>query len=230
MRAKHCLGKGRLSHSASVLGQDHQQHVAIPRLRPFAPSHHDVAAVTSGLFVAKCRRVHAVPSASTSPGSSASGEQAQAIAVTIETVRVWDAMVYFHALADLVRRIQQHAPTWDSLNMSTLRDFAPLWCVNLVSLEANDKDKQHGVDSVVMYDDVVQALATATTDFVDFRNRPQEIKKLTNMLIALVAKGTNLFLDEVAAKKGEAFAEMTLHICVMLALQLLRCNVLTGGG
>ena len=88
-------------------------------LRPFAPRHDDVAAVTSGLFVSKRRRRNpalvpltgsvslAVSSASTSPGSSASGEQAQAIAVTIETVRVWDAMVYFHALADLVRRIQK---------------------------------------------------------------------------------------------------------------------------
>ena len=85
----------------------------------------------------------------------------------------------------------------------------------MVSLEANDKDKQHGVDSVVMYDDVVQALATATTDFVDFRNRPQEIKKLTNMLIALVAKGINLFLHEVVAKKGEAFADMKSHIFVL---------------
>ena len=87
-------------------------------LRPLAPRHDDVAAVTSGLCVAKRRRVHAVSSASTSPGSSASGEPAQAIAVTTETVRVWDAMVYFHALADLVRRIQQNAPTWDSLNVA----------------------------------------------------------------------------------------------------------------
>ena len=83
--------------------------------------------------------------------------------VTIETVRVWDAMVYVHALADLVRRIQKNAPTWDSLSMSTLRDLASLWCVNLVSLEANDEDKQHGVDSVVMYDDILQSLAIATT-------------------------------------------------------------------
>ena len=76
-------------------------------LRPLAPRHDDVAAVTSGLFVAKRRRVHAVPSASTSPGSSSSGEQAQAQDVTIDSLRVWDAMVYFHALADLVRRIQK---------------------------------------------------------------------------------------------------------------------------
>ena len=129
-------------------------------LRPLAPRHDDVAAVTSGLFVSKRRRRDpplkasvslAVSSASTSLGSSSSGEQAQAQDVTIDSLRVWDAMVYFHALADLVLRIQQNAPTWDSLNMSTLRDLASLWCVNLVSLEANDRDKEHGVGSVVMY-------------------------------------------------------------------------------
>ena len=70
--------------------------------------------------------------------------------------------------------------------MSTLRDLASLWCVNLVSLEANDIDKQHGVDSVVMYDDVLQSLATATTDFVDLRNRRQSYDQLKSMLIALI--------------------------------------------
>ena len=95
--------------------------------------------------------------------------------------------------------------------MSTLRDLASLWCVNLVSLEANDIDKKHGVDSVVMYDDVLQSLATATTDFVDFRNRRQSYDQLKNMLIALVSKGINLYLCNVAAKQGKGFAEMTLH-------------------
>ena len=78
-------------------------------------------------------------------------------------------------------------------------------------VEANDIDKQHGVHSVVMYDDVLQALATATTDFVDFRNRRQSYDQLKNMLIALVAKGINLYLCNVAAKQGKGFAEMTLH-------------------
>ena len=85
-------------------------------LRPLAPRHDDVAAVTSGLFVSKRRRRDpplkgsvslAVSSASTSPGSS-SGEQAQAQDVTIDSLRVWDAMVYFHALADLVNRVQKN--------------------------------------------------------------------------------------------------------------------------
>ena len=117
-------------------------------LRPLAPRHDDVAAVTSGAKrSANRRRVHAV----------CDQAQAQARAVAIETVRVWDAMVSFHALADLVCRIQQHAPTWDQLNMSKLRGFAPRWFGNLVLLEANDEDKHHGVDSGVMCDDVVQA-------------------------------------------------------------------------
>ena len=192
-------------------------------LRPLAPRHDDVAAVTSGLFVSKKRRrrdppltgsvLQAVPSASTSPGSSSSGGQAQAQDVTSDSLQVWDAMVYFHALADLEFRIQKNAKTWDSLNMSTLRDLASLWCVNLVSLEATDEDKQHGVDSVVMYDDVLQSLATATTptDFVGFRNRRQSCDRLKNMLIALVSKGINLYLGDVAAKQGKGFAEMALH-------------------
>ena len=122
-------------------------------------------------------------------------------------------MVYFHALADLVRRIQHnYAPAWDSLNMSTLRDLASLWCVNLVSLEAIEEDKEHGVHSVVMYEDVLQLLATATNkDFVDFRNRRQSYDQLKNKLIALVSKGINLYLCKVVAKQGKRFAEMTLH-------------------
>ena len=81
--------------------------------------------------------------------------------------------------------------------------LASLWCVNLVSLEASDKDKQHGVDSVVMYDDVLQSLAFATTDFVDFRYRLQRCDRLKNMFIALVSKGINLYLCNVAAKQGK---------------------------
>ena len=192
-------------------------------LRPLAPRHDDVAAVTSGLFVSKRRRrdpplkgseLQAGSSASTSPGSSSNGGQAQAQDVTIDLFpRVWDAMVYFHALADLVRRIQHnYAPTWDSLNMSTLRDLASLWCVNLVSLEAIEEDKEHGVHSVVMYEDVLQSLATATTKhFVDFRNRSQSYDQLKNKLIGLVSKGINLYLGKVVAKQGKRFAEMTLH-------------------
>ena len=62
-----------------------------------------------------------------------------------------------------------------------------------------------------MYDHVLQSLATATTDFVDFRNRRQSYNQLKNMLIALVSKGINLYLCNVAAKQGKDFAEMTLH-------------------
>ena len=64
---------------------------------------------------------------------------------------------------------------------------------------------------VVMNDDVLQSLPTATTDFVDFRNRRQSYDRLKNMLIALVSKGINLYLCKVAAKQGKGFAEMTLH-------------------
>ena len=64
---------------------------------------------------------------------------------------------------------------------------------------------------VVMNDDVLQSLPTATTDFVDFRNRRQSYDHLKNTLIALVSKGINLYLCKVAAKQGKGFAEMTLH-------------------
>ena len=62
--------------------------------------------------------------------------------------------------------------------MSALQDLSSTLCVNLISLEATDQDKQHGVDTVVMYEDVLQALVTATTDLVDFRNRRQSYDQL----------------------------------------------------
>ena len=51
----------------------------------------------------------------------------------VESQRIWDAMAFFHALSDLVSRIQQNAPTWDFSNMSALQDLSSTLCVNLVS-------------------------------------------------------------------------------------------------
>ena len=62
-----------------------------------------------------------------------------------------------------------------------------------------------------MYDDVLQALVTATTDWVDFRNRHQSYEQMKNMLVALVAKGINLYFEKVAAEQGKGIAKMTLH-------------------
>ena len=62
-----------------------------------------------------------------------------------------------------------------------------------------------------MYEDVLQALVTATTDLVAFRNRPQSRDKLKSMLLALVARGINLYLRQVEAREGKEIAEMTLH-------------------
>jgi hypothetical protein len=63
-----------------------------------------------------------------------------------------------------------------------------------------------------MYDDVCQALVTATSDWVDFRNRRQSYEQLKNMLLALVSNGINLYLDEVVAQHGKEVAEMSLHV------------------
>jgi hypothetical protein len=120
-------------------------------------------------------------------------------------------MVFFHALSDLVCRIQHNAPTWDFSKMSALEDLSSTWCVDLVSLEANNLDKQHGVETVVIFEDVLRALVTSTTDLVDFRNRHQSYDQLKNMLLALVSRGINLYLGNAAAHHGEGIAEMALH-------------------
>ena len=97
--------------------------------------------------------------------------------------------------------------------MSALRDLSSTWRVNLVSLEATDHDEQHGVDTVMMYNEFWEALMTATTetDLVDFRNRRQFCDKLKNMLLALVCRGVNVYLGKVISQRGKGIAEMTLH-------------------
>ena len=147
----------------------------------------------------------------TSSGSASSSKQEKPEDFTFHSVRVWDAMVYFHALADLVLRIRENTATWDSSNMVTLRNYSSRWCINLVWLDANEEDKQHGIHSSVKYDDVLQSLTTATTAWVEFRNRPQNYHHLKSMLLALVSKGINLYLQNVVAKQGKDVAKMMLH-------------------
>ena len=98
-----------------------------------------------------------------------------------------------YVIADLVYRIQTNTATWDSFNMLILKDHASQLCSNLVSLDANKEDKKCGIDFIVVYDDVLQSLETATTSSVYFRNRFQSYDKLKNMLFVLVSRGILYF-------------------------------------
>ena len=72
-------------------------------------------------------------------------------------------------------------------------------------------DKEVGLRTVVKYDSVLYTLQAATADEVYFRNRFRTYDDMTNMLVALVAKGINLYLRRVATGQGTRVAEMILH-------------------
>ena len=103
----------------------------------------------------------------------------------------------------------------------------------MVSLEATDKEKECGLETGVLYKDVLEALASVNknktmVDQVHFRNRPQPIQKLLHMLFALVPKGINRYLHLVELQHGEQAARMTLHLlcywgCTTFALHNLDC-------
>ena len=212
--------------------------------QPFSPRTTDVsAALSSGIFVEKKSPtmkgsvLHMGSSSGSSSSGAPSGGQAQAIEANEQRQVVpltlfdkwnWEIITFFNALAELRICIQKERPFE---NIAVLQKIE--LCLDLVSLEATDEDKEYGLETGVLYKDVLEALASVNkkktmVDQVHFRNRPLEIQKLLHMLFALVAKGINRYLHLVELQHGEQAARMTLHLlcywgCTTFALNNLDC-------
>ena len=74
------------------------------------------------------------------------------------------------------------------------------------------------------YDSVLNTLQAATADEVYFRNRFRTYDDMTNMLVALVAKGINLYLRSLAP----CHAEMILHHLSHIASKIFKLYQLDG--
>jgi len=207
------------------------------RTQRLSPRHHDELYVSSGVFVARVKSTF-VPmrgsvAGGTLSGSSSARGDGQELELQVDSQRVWVFMAFFQALSNLANLVGKDTlpSLWDWSTMSALEDFATtrMLCVNRVSLPASEEDiRAYGLTDDVWYSDVLSALRTSVTPFPHFRGRPQACDQLKSMLLAIVAKGINVYLGNVAANEVNFSASLTLHILCYVGSTAFSRNGLDG--